>query len=528
MGFVQPGKATRKRRHRSQAPNSASGLSHALKRQRLGLPAPPDPSPPPIHHPKQLTVAEPDEPAPSILERLPQELLYRIFVHVGPGTNNLPVVLRYFAQMFKFDPRPASTETGWRNLLLVALVIRQWYLFDANYLLDFEAVGAKIAGYLHMLARGRNLKASRAIALLITVLATWSREVVVLDDFLRLGVKSKHVLTWLEECPQMWLGPEARPVAGRDVASQFVDARYVSAAAMAPVAKLVALPRAMPVTVALMNEPALAQEAAHRQKFVELKFKEIAFYLGGVDDELTLAKLESTCEPGEVAVTDEDAVAEQAADTEARLAVLRPHRPFCELAHYKPMPAPYYVEENATVKYMPASQRDPCDLPETMYGEGVALADRLELLYPLYLTYNYRCYQADRMLVSLFSHYTRPGAFERLLPVHKVVEQVLFLMDLSDKRQHFVSVSSIDPLFRLVVRLGQWTSDDTVDAARRDVAAAIDRLLHMVYVHQQPQNNRVEYGSLWETVAELRHAELAELLFKYLKNPDVNIFHLFT
>lgn len=113
MGFIEPGRSLKKRK---------------IKK---------------IHHAKVLQYIPPRK---SILEKLPHEILYRIFVLTGLKDNNLPITNKYFNKILSFNRNP-EYDTYWPGKRILLDIVDIHFSFDLNQNINIPKVKKKIQYY---------------------------------------------------------------------------------------------------------------------------------------------------------------------------------------------------------------------------------------------------------------------------------------------------------------------------------------------------------------------------------------------
>lgn len=113
MGFIEPGRSLKKRK---------------IKK---------------IHHAKVLQYIPPRK---SILEKLPHEILYRIFVLTGLKDNNLPITNKYFNELLSFNRNP-EYDTYWPGKRILLDIVDIHFSFDLNQNINIPKVKKKIQYY---------------------------------------------------------------------------------------------------------------------------------------------------------------------------------------------------------------------------------------------------------------------------------------------------------------------------------------------------------------------------------------------
>lgn len=97
----------------------------------------------------------------SILEKLPGEIVYRVFTLVGLNGNLLHMTNRYFNRMFQFSK--TSDGNNWPGFGLIEEIIRVHYTFDLNSKIDINASFRKIQKYKKKLSEENFLELEHAL-----------------------------------------------------------------------------------------------------------------------------------------------------------------------------------------------------------------------------------------------------------------------------------------------------------------------------------------------------------------------------
>ncbi|KAL6453569.1 hypothetical protein SBY92_005140 [Candida maltosa Xu316] len=132
MGFINPGKSLRKRKRRNDSTSSPS--SSPLSSSSSSSSPSPSPSLPTDTPHDKLT-----------LDTLPVEIIEKIFLHIGPHENNLPLVNKRLYWILHLEN---NYEYGTSyNFGLLEKMVRRYFLIDLNSRIDFETVEMKIDYY---------------------------------------------------------------------------------------------------------------------------------------------------------------------------------------------------------------------------------------------------------------------------------------------------------------------------------------------------------------------------------------------
>lgn len=113
MGFIQPGRSLKKRKiKKSQSPH----------------------------------VVQYVPPSKSILEKLPHELLYRIFVLTGLKENNLSLTNKYFNKLLSLNHRPIDNKY-WPGKKILLDIVDIHFTYDLNQNINIPKIRKKIQYY---------------------------------------------------------------------------------------------------------------------------------------------------------------------------------------------------------------------------------------------------------------------------------------------------------------------------------------------------------------------------------------------
>lgn len=89
----------------------------------------------------------------SILERLPHELLYRIFVFTGVRENHLPLTNKYFNNLLTLENGPKD-DFYWPGKKLLLDIVKIHFTYDLNQNLNIPSVRKRIGYYKSKLPNG--------------------------------------------------------------------------------------------------------------------------------------------------------------------------------------------------------------------------------------------------------------------------------------------------------------------------------------------------------------------------------------
>lgn len=78
----------------------------------------------------------------SILERLPQEIMMKVFIDVGVTDNEIPLLNKYFYSLFKFNTSGRDGGVGF-----IEALVKRHFTFNLNENLNVDAVIEKVIRY---------------------------------------------------------------------------------------------------------------------------------------------------------------------------------------------------------------------------------------------------------------------------------------------------------------------------------------------------------------------------------------------
>lgn len=419
------------------------------------------------------------KPVPLTLNRLPEEVLDIIYVMTGPY-NELALTLRYFYQLFHYEHSHNQQLLCRQNMLLVMLMTRSWYTFDANYALDLSKLAEKYVMYQSFVERLGLRRAKSALTNLGAHIIMFIRNASVLIDsvmaqkFMTLEIYQK-VHTQSSQEANMRVDKFISMING---GSAFPNSQGADD---------------YPLLLSLHE---LVEEGERRYRFIELMFKEIALLVDLTMENVTIEAIADVEEPEELAMT-------YSADrtlTDERLLVLAEVLPQSSGSLRKYPDEPVAVVEHDTLRYIDLGRTSRA-LPEPMYWKGLADKRRQELLMPLVLA---GCeVDQSRLVVATIERYSKTT---HLPPLVDAIRQLFQLKE-------------ADPLATIpLIELCHRNPDND------QYTEALVAMLEWVYSFDQDRN---EESSLWTVIGRLKDRRLAEILFRFDDRPLLDILGIF-
>lgn len=451
MGFFEPGRAVQKRKR-------TSGVGRERK----------------LRH-----VAATPEPKSNalMLERLPIEVLQRIFIMAGPD-NCMPQLLRYFNRIFLFDPMHPSEP--WCGVLVVLLMISTWYAFDPNYLIDWRVVWTKLEQYRSILERNPIRRARNSFNELVVIISAFlEHSCVVLDVLMSKRFMSSAVLKRINY-EFKWAGKKmSGQVLHRfGVSEEFVDSSNIGMWSS---------------HVPVVNHLALIDEAGSRVNYIAAKFKEVGLWLDRTRENITVEELDAFVEPLEV---DSTLIIADDTGLYQRLEALEPNVD-------KPVPTTATTlmsqeDELPRVKFF-GPLLEAQLFPHILYRHGVYGQRRGDLITQLY--------RQDYLPSHLRLMEATIDEFIRNHPQQLFKEVVQPFFDLG------IDSDTIKPVFNLCHQYPKTA----------EFTSVLESMLKH-YFHIGAAANAEE---LWGAVADLKDQRLAQVLYQYAPVPNQDVLLLF-